>query len=215
MAKIQSGKKVKSKPTVHLENKLREKGYVVAGVDEAGMSPLAGPVVASAVILDPAKPIKGLNDSKKLTPEQREDLYDKIMDRALDWGIGFGSVESIAEKNIYWASRDAMIAAIRQLNPAPNFLLIDGNQILHVNILQNSIVKGDGKCSCIAAASILAKVTRDRLMEKLHEQYPDYGWAQNKGYPTPFHRQMIKEHGITPLHRRGFAGVDKEGAWTQ
>lgn len=215
MAKLRSSqKKTKTKPTDKLEKRLSEQGYLrIAGVDEAGMSPLAGPVVAAATILDPSKPIKGLNDSKQLTPEQRELLYDKIIDRCVDYGIGFGSVELISQKNIYWASRDAMIYAIMQIKPLPDFLLIDGNQYLKLAITQDSIVKGDGRCTCIAAASILAKVTRDRLMEKLHEEYPDYGWIANKGYPTPFHRAAIQKYGPTPYHRRGFAGVDAEGAW--
>jgi ribonuclease HII len=194
-----------------MENAIRGQGYqAVAGVDEAGIGALVGSVVAAAVILDPSKPIIGLNDSKLLSPEVREDLYDEIISECLSYGIGFGSVERIEQINIYWASREAMIAAVEQLDPKPNFLLIDGNKPLKINILQKSIVKGDGKCSCIAAASILAKVTRDRLMCRLAEQYPEYGFQQHKGYGTSLHLEMIRKYGVTPIHRVTFKGVAEE-----
>ena len=204
----------KTKPSYKMEKALLERGYAcVCGIDEAGMSCIAGPVVAAAVVLDPARPIKGLNDSKLLTPEERSDLFSIISERSISYAVGIGTVETINSKNIYWASRDAMLDAIRKILPSPDFLLIDGNQRLKIDISQDSIVKGDGKCCCIAAASIVAKVSRDRIMEEFHNMYPDYGFITHKGYPTPYHRAAIAEYGLTPLHRMNFRGVVKPGAW--
>ena len=206
----------KPKPNSKLENTLREKGYgYIAGIDEVGMSALAGNVVSSAVILDlSAKPIKGLNDSKLLSPEQRTDLYDIIIDRCIAYSVGSSTVEVINQKNIYWASRDAMLEAIVLLNPQPDYLLIDGKLPLKgTEIPQKAIVKGDQRVCCIAAASVIAKVTRDRMMEMFHEMYPDYAWASNKGYASPQHLYGLKTHGVTPLHRINFKGVIKKGGW--
>jgi ribonuclease HII len=199
----------KAKPTFFREKILRQAGYgLIAGTDEAGLGPLAGPCTAAAVIFDEGVTfIKGLTDSKLLSPEQREDLYPIIIEKALSYGISIVSVETINNINIYWAGRLAMLESISQLNPQPNYILIDGNKPLQTAIPQESIVKGDQKSLSIAAASVLAKVTRDRLMDTLSEQFPEYGWQQNKGYPTKFHKEMIREHGITPLHRVGFRGV--------
>jgi ribonuclease HII len=205
---------VKTKPSYKMEKSLIKRGYTrICGVDEVGMSCIAGPVVAAAVVIDPAKPIKGLNDSKLLTPEERNDLFCLITERSITYGIGLATVEVINSKNIYWASRDAMISAISKIIPEPDFLLIDGNQRLHIDVSQESIVKGDTKCNSIAAASILAKVSRDRIMEEFHNMYSDYGWITNKGYPTEFHRAAIAKYGLTPLHRINFRGVVKPGAW--
>jgi ribonuclease HII len=210
MGKLQSKKVVlKPKPTFQREKELRKSGYVIiAGTDEAGLGPLAGPCSAAAVIFDESVTfIKGLTDSKLLTPEQREDLYPIIIEKSLSYGISLVSVKTINRINIYWAGRQAMLEAIAQLNPQPNYILIDGNKPLRVSIPQESIVKGDQKSMSIAAASILAKVTRDKWMCQLAESYPDYGWQQNKGYPTTFHKEMIQKHGLTPEHRLGFKGV--------
>jgi len=207
-------KSKKSKPDYKWETYYATAGFIrIAGLDEVGMSSIAGPCVASAVILSPDMTIKGLDDSKRLSPEQREYLYDIILKNCVDYGVGIASVQTIEQKNIYWASRDAMISAIEQLASPPDFLLIDGGQPLKYNITQTSIIKGDTKCASIAAASIVAKVTRDRLMCRLHELYPNYGWCQNKGYPTDFHREAITKYGITEHHRKGFAGVIKKGKW--
>lgn len=204
----------KTKPSNKMEKSLKARGYTrVCGVDEVGMSCIAGPVVAAAVILDPARPIKGLNDSKLLTPEERSDLFDIIIDKADSYSVGLATVEVINIKNIYWASREAMISAINKILPKPDFLLIDGNQRLHMDISQESVVKGDTKCNSIAAASIVAKVSRDRIMEEFHNMYPDYGWITNKGYPTPFHRAAISKYGLTALHRMRFKGTVEQGAW--
>jgi len=198
----------KTTPNYQRERDLIKRGFSrIVGIDEAGMSPIAGCVVAGAVILDKDKTIKGLNDSKLLSPERREELYDKIMDRAVAVGIGVASVELIEEINIYWASRKAMLDAIQMISPAPDYLLIDGNRPLKIDILQESIVKGDIKSRSIAAASIIAKVTRDRIMIELSKEYPMYGWQQNKGYPTPLHKEAVKEYGITPHHRKYFKFV--------
>jgi ribonuclease HII len=202
-------KKNNTYPSFSREHDLRKLGFCcVAGTDEAGMGSLAGGVVASAVIFEENVTfIKGLTDSKLLTPEQREDLYPIIIEKAFSYGISIVSVETINNINIYWAGRLAMLEAISQLNPQPNYILIDGNKPLKTPIAQESIVKGDQKSLSIAAASVLAKVTRDKLMDQLAEFYPDYGWQQNKGYPTKFHKEAIQKHGVTPLHRVGFKGV--------
>jgi ribonuclease HII len=201
--------KASRKTTFDREKELRRRGYtLVAGVDEAGLGPLAGPCTAAAVIFDESVTfIKGLTDSKLLSPGQREDLYPIIIEKAVSYGISVVPVEAINALNIYWAGRKAMLDAVAQLNPQPDYILIDGNKPLKTFIPQESIVKGDQKSLSIAAASILAKVTRDKLMDQLAELYPDYGWQQNKGYPTKFHKEMIEKHGVTPLHRTGFRGV--------
>jgi len=177
-----------------------------AGCDEAGRGCLAGPVVAAAVILPKNYKHPILNDSKKLTSRQREALRVEIIGSALSWGIGVVDNNEIDEINILRASIKAMHLAIDNLKLKPQFLLIDGNRFFpYKEIRHETIIKGDGLYFSIAAASVLAKTCRDELMEKLHGEYPDYGWNRNKGYATAFHRAAIIEHGITPWHRKSFA----------
>lgn len=184
---------------------LHAEGYGrVCGVDEAGRGPLAGPVCAAAVILPENCELPGLNDSKKLSEKKREVLYDEITAKAISYGIAFATVAEIEEMNILAAALLAMNRAIAQLDPAPELALIDGNTIRSIEVPARSIVGGDGKVACIAAASILAKVTRDRYMRKLAEQYPQYGFEQHKGYGTKAHQAAILEYGPTPEHRPFF-----------
>ncbi len=202
---------------------LFEQGYCfVAGLDEAGRGCLAGPVVAAAVIL-PLAPLLtekdtdncpdimtrliGVNDSKQLTEAMRERLYDVIMHHAISIGIGIGAVEVIDERNILQATKHAMRLALKQLSPSPQALLLDALLLPDISLPQRSIIKGDARCLSIAAASILAKVTRDRLMVQLHAQYPEYGFNQHKGYGTPAHLAALHKYGATPHHRRSFAPV--------
>lgn len=183
-------------------------GYrVIAGVDEAGRGPLAGPVVASAVILPQDCDLPGLDDSKKLTERQRETQYDLILKTSLGYAIGIVDHETIDVINILQAARLAMKQAVEQLSDQPDFLLIDGNQPIETEIRQQTIVGGDGKSASIAAASILAKVTRDRLMHEYHALYPQYQFQQHKGYGTRLHRDLIQMHGPCPIHRKTFKGV--------
>jgi ribonuclease HII len=200
-------------PTLEEEMALFEQGYCfVAGLDEAGRGCLAGPVVAAAVILplnieNPAAPFAGVRDSKQLTAQVRERLYEVIMRHALAVGVGIGSVELIDERNILQATKCAMCSALTQLVIAPHALLLDALLLPNIPLPQRSIIKGDTRCLSIAAASIIAKVTRDHLMLQLHEQYPAYGFDQHKGYCTPAHLAALQEHGVTPLHRKSFAPV--------
>lgn len=188
------------------EIKARDKGYgFVAGVDEAGRGPLAGPVVAAAVVLTHDAVLEGLDDSKKLSPAKREELFPKI--QAMAHGVAVVNPEVIDEINILQAARLAMKQAVEKLLSAPDLLLIDGNQKIESPIEQWAIVKGDAKSFSIAAASILAKVTRDRIMEDYHHLYPQYEFARHKGYGTQLHRELIAEHGPCPIHRRTFRGV--------
>ncbi len=175
-----------------------------AGCDEAGRGCLAGPVVAAAVILDPDRPIQSLNDSKKLSPRQRNTLYDRICSTAKAWAVAEVSVEVINRVNILNASLMAMQNAVLQLSVSPGLLLIDGNRFVNWGIPYRCIVQGDARYQAIAAASILAKVHRDRLMAQLHEKYPAYQWIQNKGYPTKEHIAALITFGPTPLHRQKF-----------
>lgn len=184
-------------------------GGLVAGTDEAGRGPWAGPVVAAAVILDPANIPEGLNDSKKLSEARREALFDIIHEKAIAVGIAEGSLEAIEERNILHASLDAMAAAIAQLDPQPDFVLIDGNKAPWLPMPFETLVKGDGRSLSIAAASIIAKVTRDRLMRKLGAEFPEYGWGTNKGYGTKAHREALAQHGVTQHHRKTFAPIHK------
>lgn len=184
-------------------------GGLVAGADEAGRGPWAGPVVAAAVILDPADIPAGLNDSKKLSEARRERLFDVILDKAITVGIAEGSLEAIERRNILHASLDAMAEAIAQLDPQPGFALIDGNKAPRLAMPCQTLVKGDGRSLSIAAASIIAKVTRDRVMRKLATDFPEYGWASNKGYGTKAHREALALHGVTQHHRRSFAPIHK------
>lgn len=206
--------KQKNTPTLVEEMALFEQGYsFVAGLDEAGRGCLAGPVVAAAVILpladDTAQRFMGVNDSKQLTPQAREQLYDLIMQHAISIGIGIGSAVMIDERNILQATKYAMRSALTQLSPAPQALLLDALRLPGVALPQRDIIKGDARSLSIAAASIIAKVTRDRLMLKLHEEYPAYGFDQHKGYGTPVHLAALRKHGATPHHRRSFAPVSE------
>jgi ribonuclease HII len=180
---------------------------LVAGVDEAGRGPLAGPVVAAAVILDDMHPIKGLADSKKLTARTRARLYDEIRAHALCCSIGEASVEEIDRLNILQATMLAMQRAVAGLRLKPVKVLIDGNRIPVLDVMAEAIVQGDAKVPAISAASILAKVHRDRWCEEIDAQYPAYGFAAHKGYGTAVHLQALREHGATPWHRRSFAPV--------
>lgn len=184
-------------------------GGLVAGTDEAGRGPWAGPVVAAAVILDPANIPEGLNDSKKLSEAKREALFDTIHEKAIAVGIAEGSLEAIERRNILHASLDAMAAAIALLEPQPDFVLIDGNKAPALPMPLETLVKGDGRSLSIAAASIIAKVTRDRLMRKLGAEFPEYGWGTNKGYGTKAHREALAQHGVTQHHRKTFAPIHK------
>lgn len=181
-----------------------QKAVIEAGCDEAGRGCLAGPVVAAAVILDPDKPIRNLNDSKKLTPLRREKLFDQICIYAKSWAIAEVSVQEINRINILNASFLAIQKAVLQLTVQPELLLIDGNRFLDWTIPHRCIIKGDSRFQSIAAASILAKVHRDRLMIQWHEKYPYYHWDQNKGYPTNNHIIALRTFGPTHLHRQKF-----------
>ena len=177
---------------------------LVCGVDEAGRGPLAGPVCAAAVILPPELVIPGLNDSKKLTDKKRRELYDVITAKAVSYGIAFASEKEIDEINILQATFLAMARAIEKLTPQPELALIDGNRARDFGLPVRTIVKGDSLSASIAAASILAKVTRDRLMEQYDEAYPQYGFAVHKGYGTKRHYEALREFGPSPIHRMTF-----------
>ena len=188
-----------------LENELFDSGIaVICGVDEAGRGPLAGPVCAAACILPRGLEIEGLNDSKKLTEKRRDALYDVIVEKAVAYGIAFATVEEIEELNILGATYLAMNRAIAQLTVTPELALIDGNRNAGIAMNSRPVVKGDSKCADIAAASILAKVTRDRYMLELDKEYPMYGFAKHKGYGTKDHYAAIREHGMSPAHRPSF-----------
>lgn len=176
----------------------------ICGIDEAGRGPLAGPVVAGAVILPKDCQILYLNDSKKLSEKKRELLYEEIREKAVSWGVGIVSPGRIDEINILQATYEAMRDAVSQLSPAPEILLNDAVTIPGIDLMQIPIVKGDAKSVSIAAASIMAKVTRDRMMVEYDALYPEYGFAKHKGYGTAVHIQAIKEHGPCPIHRSTF-----------
>jgi ribonuclease HII len=178
-----------------------------AGVDEAGRGPLAGPVVAAAVILDDKKRINGLADSKVLTPLQRDKLFDRIREKALCCSVALATVEEIEELNIFHATMLAMKRAVEGLRLKPVKVLVDGNRLPKLEMLSEAIVDGDAKIKSISAASILAKVTRDRMLVELHEQFPQYGFAAHKGYSTPEHLEALRTHGPCVHHRRFFAPV--------
>lgn len=180
---------------------------LVAGVDEAGRGPLAGPVVAAAVILDARKPISGLADSKTLTPERREILAASIKQRALGWGLGRVEVEDIDKINILQASLLAMRCAVEAMSVVAELVLVDGNHAPSVASDVLTVRKGDAKVAAIAAASILAKVARDAEMRTLDRHFPGYGFARHKGYPTPLHLLALKVFGVSPVHRKSFAPV--------
>jgi len=182
-------------------------GLRIAGVDEAGRGPLAGPVVAAAVILDDQRPVSGLADSKILTERRRTELAGQIRQRALAWAIGSASVDEIDRLNILQASLLAMQRAVQALALAPELALVDGNQAPRLACRVQTVVQGDALVPAISAASILAKVTRDTLMLALDTEYPGYGFAVHKGYPTAAHRHALEMKGITPVHRRSFGPV--------
>lgn len=193
------------KNMLKIEDSLYEKGYnFICGVDEAGRGPLCGPVVAAAVILPKDECIEGVNDSKKLSEKKREVLYDEIISKAVAYGIGISDVEVIEEVNILNATKIAMKNAIKNLNVVPDYVLIDGNQMIDIDIPGNTVVSGDAKSESIAAASILAKVTRDRMLREYDKKYPEYGFAKHKGYGTKAHIEAIGKYGLTPIHRPSF-----------
>ena len=182
---------------------------IVAGVDEAGRGPLAGPVVVAAVVLNPERLIDGLDDSKKLNEKRREELFPLIIERSLAWSVVAIEPAEIDRINILQATLLGMQQAVGQLLPPPSLALIDGNQAPQLDCAVRTIVQGDSLEPAISAASILAKVTRDRLMKKLHFDYPDYGFDRHKGYPTADHLARLARYGPCPIHRRSFAPVRK------
>lgn len=197
---------VKEKPNLYeIENALHERGLtLICGVDEAGRGPLVGPVCAAAVILPQGLIIDGLNDSKKLTEKKRDALCDVITARAVTWAVGLATPQEIDALNILQATYLAMRRAVDGLACVPDYVLVDGNGDPHLLLTTETMIKGDGKAACIAAASVLAKVTRDRLLTELGERYPDYGFEKHKGYPTKEHYEAIARHGVTPEHRQSF-----------
>lgn len=190
------------------EEEIQAQGFrVIAGLDEAGRGPLAGPVVAAAVVLTPTKKMAGIDDSKKLSPEQREKIFSLILQQAAAVGIGVVDAREIDRLNILRASLKAMEQAVQNLPLSPDFLLIDGIHSLTLPLAQRAIPKGDQRCQSIAAASIVAKVTRDRLMLAYHDEYPQYNFARHKGYGTREHLQAIRQYGCCPLHRQSFKPI--------
>ena len=181
----------------------------VAGVDEVGRGPLAGPVVAAAVILDPKRPIAGLADSKKLSEAKRNSLDIEIRNKALSWALGRAEIDEIDELNILHASLLAMRRAVEALHIQPEHAQVDGNRCPELMCSSEAIVKGDQKVACISAASIIAKVARDTEMIEMDTRYPGYGFASHKGYPTKVHMQALNDLGVTPIHRRSFSPVAK------
>ena len=188
-----------------LENWLYDQGYqAVCGVDEAGAGPLAGPVYAAAVILPRGLTLPYLNDSKKVTPRRREILFDQIREQAIAYAIAWADEKEIDAINILNARMLAMDRAIKMLNPAADFALIDGNRNQGIELQNEMVVHGDARSASIAAASILAKVSRDRFMVELAEQYPQYAFEKHKGYPTKLHYQLLRQYGPSPVHRKTF-----------
>jgi ribonuclease HII len=185
----------------------RYKGLLGAGVDEVGRGPLAGDVVTAAVILDPENPIEGLNDSKKLTEKKRDFLFDEIQEKALSFCISRCSVEEIDQINILQASLLAMKRAVEGLHIQPEHVWVDGNKIPQWHYPAEAVVKGDSRVAAISAASILAKVTRDREMIEFEKVYPGYGFAGHKGYPTKVHMAAVEKLGVTPIHRKSFGPI--------
>lgn len=193
------------KHMLEIEDSLYAKGYkLICGVDEAGRGPLCGPVVAAAVILKPDDIIEGVNDSKKISEKKREILYDVIMEKALAVGVGISDVDVIEKVNILNATKLAMKQAIENLSIIPEYILIDGNQMIDIKIPGETVVSGDAKSESIAAASIIAKVTRDRMLINWDKDYPEYGFAKHKGYGTKAHIEAIGKYGLTPIHRPSF-----------
>lgn len=195
------------------EREARQKGWLrIAGLDEAGRGSLFGPVVAGAVILNPKRRIVGLDDSKKLSSDRRQELADRIRKHAIAWATAEIDASRIDAWNIYQASRQAMVAALSRLNPLPDYLLLDAMEI-DLPIEQKALIHGDARSVSIAAASILAKVERDHLMEEFDHIYPQYGFAQHKGYSTPEHLEALRRHGPTSLHRFSYAPVRECRCW--
>jgi ribonuclease HII len=195
------------------EREARQRGWQrIAGLDEAGRGSLFGPVMAAAVVLNPRRRIVGLDDSKKLAPERRKELAERILQHALSWAVAEIDASRIDAWNIYQASRQAMTLAVSQLNPLPDYLLLDALEI-DLPIEQKALIHGDARSVSIAAASILAKVERDRRMEEFDQLYPQYGLMHNKGYATPDHLEALRAHGPTPLHRFSYAPVREAGCW--
>lgn len=190
---------------LEIEDGLYLKGYShVCGIDEAGRGPLCGPVVAAAVILPKDECIEGVNDSKKLSEKKREKLYDDIMASAVAVGVGIGEVELIEKVNILNATKIAMKRALENLKVQPDYVLVDGNQMIDTSIPGQTVISGDAKSESIAAASIIAKVTRDRMLIEWDKEYPEYGFAKHKGYGTKAHTEAIAKYGLTPIHRPSF-----------
>ncbi|MGN6702401.1 MAG: ribonuclease HII [Burkholderiaceae bacterium] len=185
----------------------RETGLLVCGVDEAGRGPLAGPVFAAAVILDPARPIDGLRDSKKLSAARREALAEAIRERALAWSIAHCSETEIDELNILQATMLAMRRAVDGLHVPPGLALIDGNRCPDLPVAARAVVRGDATVPAISAASILAKTARDAVLDELHARFPQYAFDRHKGYPTALHLERLRLHGVSPVHRRSYAPV--------
>lgn len=181
----------------------------IAGLDEAGRGPLAGPVVSAAVVLPPRLHLKGLDDSKALSPKKREELLPRIQDCAVAWSVQENCAARIDELNILGATLEAMRAAVAKLKVAPDFLIVDGTIGIRASVPEVAIADGDSLCACVAAASIVAKVTRDRIMERLAELYPGYGFERNKGYPTREHLSALMRLGPCPEHRRSFRPVQQ------
>lgn len=208
-----TSKSTSSNPALYaFDAEQRARFGTICGVDEAGRGPLCGPVCCAAVILDPDDPIEGVNDSKKLSEKRREALYEEIIQRAVAYQVVFISPQEIDEKNILWATMDGMAQAVAGLDPRPDYALIDGNRCPPDLVCPSqSVVKGDATSASIAAASILAKVSRDRYMKELDKQYPQYQLAKHKGYPTKLHYELIAQYGIQPFYRRSF--LKKQGYW--
>ena len=208
-----TSKSTSSNPALYaFDAEQRARFGTICGVDEAGRGPLCGPVCCAAVILDPDDPIEGVNDSKKLSEKRREALYEEIIQRAVAYQVVFISPQEIDEKNILWATMDGMAQAVAGLDTQPDYALIDGNRCPPDLVCPSqSVVKGDATSASIAAASILAKVSRDRYMKELDKQYPHYQLAKHKGYPTKLHYELIAQYGIQPFYRRSF--LKKQGYW--
>lgn len=192
------------------EEELYDNGYhLICGVDEAGRGPLAGPVVVASCILPPFLRIKGINDSKKLSAKKREELYKIIVKQAIDYKIVFVSNEDVDKYNIYQATKKGMLEAISKLKVQPDYALIDAIPLHELELKHDSIIHGDARCASIAAASILAKVTRDHYMEKMDVKYPNYGFKKHKGYPTKDHLEALEKYGPCKIHRKTYAPVSK------
>jgi len=188
------------------ENELRKRGFnSICGIDEAGRGPLAGPVVVASVIMPAESNIEGVNDSKKISEKKREKLYEQILDEAISYGVGIVGQDEIDEINILNATKKGLTMSLQELTVKPDLIIVDAlNHIDTIGIPYESIIKGDAKCYSISAASIIAKVTRDRIMREWDKVYPEYGFERHKGYGTSAHIEAIKEYGLCPIHRRSF-----------